>query len=126
MPSIFICRAFNWKLATNSTCGYDASCNLDRRYQIKARLLAQPNGSRQLSYLRNLESHQFHSLAGILFSDDFSIYRTALIPHAQVREHSTRSERANAWIFHLTDKIWMLPEVEDVTEQLRAAYEDLN
>ena len=47
--------------------------------------------------------------------------RAALVPHAQVLEHSTYQEHANGWRFMLRDEVGGWPGVQDVTEELRRA-----
>ena len=47
--------------------------------------------------------------------------RAALVPVAVVRARASRQEHVNAWRLMLTDAVWLLPGVEDVTDQVRAA-----
>lgn len=89
-------------------------------YQIKARRWTPHNKSRQLGALRGLPDGGFHFLAAVLFAPDYSIERAAIIPHALVYKESTYIEYTNSWKFLLRDVTWSWPEVEDVTEPLRA------
>ena len=60
----------------------------------------------------------FDYVAAVLFNEDFSILRAALIPHAQVVENANYVEATNSWRFLLRDEIWNLPAVKDVTTEL--------
>ena len=56
----------------------------------------------------------------MLFAPDFSIHRAAIIPIAVVKARVRRSSHTNSDVFHLRDDVWQLPDVADVTEQLRS------
>jgi hypothetical protein len=111
--------AFGWKLEENAASGHDATDNEGLRYQIKGRRLTAK--SRQLGFIRDLPGKKFDFLAAALFNPDFSVTRAALIPHALIEPRSRHSRNVNAWIFKLDDGVWALPEVRDVTNELRAA-----
>jgi hypothetical protein len=115
------CRAFNWTRAGNSAAGHDAVDASGRRYQIKARRIGTSRGTRQLSAIRNLEQDPFEVLAGILFDQNFTVHRAALIPIAVVKQRSTWSKHTNSRIFYLMDEVWTEPGVVDVSTELRAA-----
>lgn len=110
--------AFGWELSGNSAAGYDA-LDGETRYQIKARRLATRRASRQLSALRKLPEKPFDILAAVLFHSDFTVLRAALIPHDVVVNIARRTEHTNSWRLMLTDAVWDLAGVEDVTERLR-------
>lgn len=112
------CAAFGWTQAANSVKGFDAMGDDGTRYQIKARRIVLPTGSRELSAIRDLEG--FDILAGALFEADYRVMRAALIPAAVVRNHSTFYGHTNSHKFMLRDAIWDTPGVVDATEQLRA------
>jgi hypothetical protein len=112
--------AFGWQLAGNSSSGHDA---LDGtvRYQIKSRRLHRYNSSRQLSFIRKLPDAPFDYLAGVLFNEDYSVWRAAIVPHALLEPNCRFSKHANGWLFKLEDAVWGWPDVRDVTDELRAA-----
>ena len=124
-------KAFpKWKPAENSQKGFDAigPAPDKLRYQIKGRRIAERNGSRQLSAIRNLEERHFDFLAGLLFNKDYSVYKAALIPHSVLlglkreRKHISFQEHTNGHVFLLVEDIWEDPRVKDVTEKLRAVW----
>lgn len=86
---------------------------------MKCRRLTRYNNSHQLSAIRNLEKAHFDFLAGVLFNEDFSVMRAALIPSQVVKDHAAFVKHTNAWKFVLRDSIWTLPGVEDITERLQ-------
>jgi len=115
------CRAFGWQQADNSEKDADAVSDDGTRYQIKGRRLTRHNASRQLSAIRRLPGRNFDYVAGVLFGEDFSIKRAALIPHALVLENAKYVEATNSWRFLLKDEVWNWPGVEDVSANLRSA-----
>ena len=117
---VLFCRAFGWTREGNSAAGFDATDVAGQRYQIKARRMTDALGTRQLSAIRNLAATPFDQLAAVLFTSDFSIHRAALIPIAVVATRVRHSSHTNSDIFRLTDDVWALADVIDVTEELRA------
>lgn len=117
LAELIFCKVFDWARENNSTSGHDATDAAGVRYQIKARRLATPKGSRQLSAIRNLPADPFDHLAGILFDRDFAVIRAALIPIGIVRARAKRSNHTNSWKFILTDDVWNEPGVLDVTAE---------
>lgn len=113
------CNAFGWIQQGNSNAGYDAISNDDIRYQIKSRRLTKYNPSRQLSFIRKLELKQFDFLAAVLFNEDFSIWKAAIIPHKLIQPRSRFAKTPNGWLFNLEDNIWNLKGVIDVTKNLK-------
>jgi hypothetical protein len=95
-------------------------CNDDLRYQIKGRRLVGSNGSRQLSAMRDLDGGHFDFLGAVLFNEDFTIHRAAVIPVDVVRNLSTPDKHTRSSRFMLTDAVWDDPQVWDVTDKLRA------
>ncbi|MFZ5671937.1 MAG: hypothetical protein ACOZAM_03125 [Pseudomonadota bacterium] len=113
------CRAFDWKQAPRSMRDADATDCASVRYQIKGRRMTAQNASRQLGALRDLPQQGFDVLAAVLFREDYRVLRAALIPHARVVELAKRVERTNSWRFLLREAVWLLKDVEDVTEDLK-------
>lgn len=118
---LLFCRAFGWTLAGNSAAGHDAKCQNGIRYQIKARRITKHNGSRQMSALRNLDKDPFDHLAGVLVDSEFRVLKAILVPVDTVRSRSKHIEHTNSWKFMLTDDVWKLPGIVDVTEEIRRA-----
>jgi uncharacterized protein DUF6998 len=110
-------RAFGLTLVVNSGIGYDGIDANGIKYQVKARRMTPWNKSRQLGAIRGLGTgaDPFDQLVAILFEPEFGIQRAALMPIRVVRSMAKRHEYVNAWRFMLTDAIWKLPGVQDVT-----------
>jgi len=119
LAEYLFCEAFGWSQAGNSHANIDAIGPDGTRYQIKGRRLTRYNNSRQLSAIRDLESGHFDVLAGVLFNEDYSVMRAALIPHAIAIDRATFVERTNSHRFLLRDDIWNAAGVRDVTAELR-------
>jgi hypothetical protein len=115
------CRAFPWKQQPNSSTGYDAVDASGVRYQIKGRRPTVTNRSRELSVLRRLDEDVFEFLAAVLFALDYGVQRAALIPVEIVRAQAARSDHVNGWRFHLSDSVWEIPGVTDVTAASKTA-----
>jgi len=113
------CRAFGWSQEANSKAGYDAIDAQGTRIQIKARRPHRRNPSRQLSGIRNIEARPFDLLAGVIFSEDFTVAKAALVPFELVRSHARRSDHTNSALFYLRDEVWTWDGVRDVTQPLR-------
>ena len=116
-----VARALSLTLNASSTAGYDGIDPNGRKIEVKCRRLTRHNDSRQLSAIRNLESAHFDFLAGVLFNEDFSVMKAALIPYQVVKDHAVFVKHTNGWKFVLRDSIWTLPGVEDITSRLKAA-----
>lgn len=114
-----VAKALSLTLNTASTAGYDGVDPQGRKIEVKCRRITPHNGSRQLSVIRNLESAHFDFLAGVLFNEDFSVMRAALIPFDVVKEHAVFVKHTNGWKFVLRDSVWALAGVEDISERLR-------
>lgn len=114
------CRAFGWDMAPKSAKAADAVCAAGKLYQIKSRRITAHNPSRQLGVLRELDEAHFDFLAAILFDEDYSVLRAAIIPHAAVLADATYISRTNSWRFMLCDTVWDWPETRDVTSDMRA------
>jgi hypothetical protein len=120
LAEYLFCRAFGWKQAGNSNANVDAIGPDLVRYQIKGRRVTRYNKSRQLSALRDLEGAHFDFLAGILFSEDYSVLRAALVPYSVALERAAFVKRTNSHKLILRDDVWEAPGVRDVTTELRA------
>ncbi|PPC99401.1 MAG: hypothetical protein CTY31_10660 [Hyphomicrobium sp.] len=122
LAELLFCRAYpDWTRENNSASGHDAVCPAGIRYQIKARWLHKHNKSRQVSALRNLSNDPFDFLAGVLFDENFGIYRAAIIPLAVVKEKTKHVVHTNSGRFLLRDEIWNMLGVIDVTAKIRDA-----
>ena len=64
--------------------------------------------------------------AGVLFKEDFSVLRAALVPHAVVAERASYVEATNSWRLLLKDDIWNCSGVVDVTTEIAAAARNEN
>jgi hypothetical protein len=122
LAELLFCRAYpDWTREENSASGHDAVDSAGMRYQIKARRLHKLNNSRQLSALRNLSKDPFDFLAGVLFDENFGVYRAAIIPLAVIKERAKHVVHTNSGRFLLRDEIWNITGVEDVTAKIRDA-----
>lgn len=97
------------------------------KYQIKGRPVTGHNRSRQLSAIRGLEGTHFDFLAGVLFKEDYSVWKAALIPHTvllSLKEQKLISfqKHTNSYRFLLVDNIWRIPGVQDVTSRLQSVW----
>jgi len=117
---LLFCKAFGWSRERNSAAGHDAVDSTGIRYQVKGRRLTRHNLSRQMSAIRNLNKTPFDQLAGVLVDENFQVIRAALVPIAVVSAESVHVTHTNSWKFLLRDNVWNLPDVRDVTDELRA------
>jgi hypothetical protein len=120
LAEYLFCKAFDWAQADNSKANIDAICPAGVRYQIKGRRVTRHNKSRQLSAIRDLGGAHFDFLAGVIFSEDYTVLRAAIIPPVLVNERATFVARTNSHKFILRDDVWDAPQVRDVTAELRA------
>ena len=120
LAEYLFCKAFGWTQAGNSHANVDAVDSNGVRYQIKGRRLTRHNKSRQMSAIRDLGGTHFDYLAGVLFNEDYTVMRAALIPHAVAMSKSKFVEHTNSHKFMLRDDIWSAHGVRDVTAQLQA------
>lgn len=89
LAEYLFCRAFGWQQAHNSQANIDAIDANKLRYQIKGRRLTRFNRSRQLSAIRDFAGGHFDFLAAVLFAEDFTIVRAAIIPRGVVEQRAT-------------------------------------
>lgn len=119
LAEYLFCKSFGWKQADNSQPNVDAIGPDGMRYQIKGRRITRFNKSRQLSAIRDMAGSHFDFIAGVLFNEDFTVMRAALIPHATALKRSTYVAHTNSHRFLLRDSIWEADGVRDVTINLR-------
>lgn len=119
LAEYLFCEAFGWHQADKSNAHYDAIAQDGTKYEIKGRRITPTNKSRQLGALRDLKGSHFEYLAGVLFDEDYSVMRAAIIPRAVI-ERAPFVERTNSHRFLLRDEVWNAPGVRDVTLELRA------
>jgi hypothetical protein len=117
LAEYLFCAAFGWAQEDNSAKAFDAADAEGIRYQIKGRRMHRRNRSRQLSAIRSLDG--FDVLAAVLFDDDYSVMRAALIPVSVVRDRSSYISYTNSHKFLLRDDMWNIDGVIDVTSRLR-------
>jgi|SRR5580698_8444040 hypothetical protein len=120
LAEYIFCKAFRWKQAGNSSANIDAVGTDGIRYQIKGRRITRFNKSRQLSAIRDFDGGHFDFLAGVLFAEDYSIMRAALIPRDVVKARADFIQHTNSHKFLLRDDVWNAPGVRDVTAELTA------
>ena len=119
--------AFGWKLTPNSAKSHDAVDDHGVRYQIKARRLRIGTpGERKLGVMRALPDGGFDHLAAVLFDNDFTVRRAALVPHATVLALAAHIRHVNGWRFMLDDAVWDIDGVADATQMLRNAVETVD
>jgi hypothetical protein len=113
------CRALSLKSAPKSTKGYDAEDVKGNKYEIKARRRTIRRPPSRFSAIRKLDQGQFEFLIAVLFSEDFSVERSAIFSIELVRNEVIRQNHVNGWILPLNDKLWKLPGAEDITNKLK-------
>ncbi len=120
LAEYLFCKAFDWNQVGNSNANTDATGLEGRRYQIKGRRVTKHNNSRQLSAIRDLEGAHFDFLAGVIFSEDYTVIRAAIVPRLVVLERAKFVQRTNSYKFFLRNDVWSTLDVRDVTAELRA------
>jgi hypothetical protein len=120
LAEFLFCKAFGWTQAGNSHANVDAMARDGTRYQIKGRRMTRHNQSRQLSAIRDLVGAHFDYLAGVIFSEDYTVLRAAIIPRIITEQRSSFVVRTNSHKFILRDDVWEADGVTDVTAQLCA------
>lgn len=93
--------AFGWSLEANSNAGFDAVHD-GIRYQVKSRRVLTHNPSRQLGEFGSFEAQRFDVLAGVIFHDDYSVHRAALVPFDVVRRRSTVVQKRQRFLLRDT------------------------
>jgi hypothetical protein len=116
-----VAKALKLKLNALATAGYDGMNSRGEKFEVKCRRPTVHNRSRQLSAIRRLERKHFDFLVGVLFNPDFSVQRVARIPYSVVKKHAKYVEGTNSWKFILSDSVWSLPGVKDITRDVQKA-----
>ena len=120
LAEYLFCKAFGWKRSGNSNPKIDATGDNGARYQIKGRRMTRHNKSRQMGAIRDFPGKHFEFLAAVLFAEDYEVFRAAIVPYAVVETRAKFIEHTNSHKFILRDDVWTVPEVRDVTAELRA------
>ena len=118
------CRAFSLAPAEKSTKGYDATDSTGKKYEIKSRRKSVRSNPTRFSAIRDLQNRHFDLLVAVLFSQDFTVMRAALIPYDAVLKLAFRQEHVNGWILPIRDSLWSADGVVDVTMRLRHIQEE--
>ena len=119
-----VCKAFSLTSAEKSTKGYDATDGTGKKYEIKARRKSARSNPTRFSAIRDIQHRHFDFLVAILFSQDFTVMRAALIPYDCVIGLTFRQEHVNGWILPIRDNVWSADGVVDVTARLRRIQEE--
>lgn len=106
-------------LESNSAKGFDATDLQGRRYQIKGRRVTPENKSTQLGVIRNLDGKDFDFLVGVIFDETWQVCYAAKIPYQTVHLLATFRPHINGHIMHLRATIFDMPDVEDISHELR-------
>lgn len=105
------------KLESPCGAGHDGMDNAGSRFQVKGRRLTAHNKSRQLSFIRDIDSKPFDFLVGILFDAEFHVLRACVVPFEVVRRRCTFSKKVKAHRLILRDDVWDEDGVQDITTQ---------
>ena len=119
-----VCKAFSLTAAAKSTKGYDATDVQGKRYEIKSRRQSARSKPTRFSAIRDFEAQHFDILVAVLFFQDFTVKRAALIPYSVVRKLAFRQEHVNGWILPIRDSVWSADGVVDVSATLRKIQEE--
>ena len=113
-----VARAFDGELAPNSERSWDVTTSDGRRLQVKARVspIGSGAGTRQLSIIR---TWGFDQLAILLFDDDYSILRAALLPVDLVKEQARFVGHVNGYRVNANAALLATDGVVDITDLLR-------
>lgn len=114
-----VARKMNFKLAPNSTSGYDASDESGVRYQIKGRRITAHNKSRQLGVIRKLDQDTFDYLIAVVFDRSFDVLAVYQIPRQIISLYSRFSVHVNGHILQLRGEILNDKMVKNLTALFR-------
>jgi hypothetical protein len=120
LAEYLFCKALRWTQAGNSQANIDAFDEAGIRYQSKGHRTTRFNKSRQLSAIWDMAGSHFDFLAGVLFNEDYTVQRAAIIPHDVVLASAAYVSRTNSHRFLLRDDVWNALDVRDVTKELLA------
>lgn len=113
------------RLIGKSASGHDGEDASGQRYQIKSRRVTPHNASRQLSFMRNLESKPFDFLVGIIFDSEFRVHRACIVPFEVVQTLARFSKHVKAHRLILRDEVWGVEGVRDVTAEISKAAQEV-
>jgi hypothetical protein len=104
--------------------GYDAvDPQTGLTYQVKARQVTLPYMQPDLRGQGDLNEKPFDLLVGILLDGDYQVIRAAVVPLSIVQARAKPIAYNNGYRLHMASGLLNLPEVIDVTEQVRRASE---
>lgn len=102
--------------------GYDAvEPETGLRYQVKARQVVPPYMQPDLRGHGSLDDRPFDLLVGVLIGAQFEVIRAAVVPIEVVRARVKRIAATGGYAYrlHFARGLLSLPEVRDVTGELR-------
>ncbi len=111
-------RRLQLELVTKSTAGHDAVDSRGKRYEIKARRRTAGRPPSHFSAIRGLSDRHFDYFVGILFAEDFTVERAAILPFRAVTRIARFRKHVNGNIVYLRD-FWSAPAVRDVAGRLQ-------
>ncbi|MBN2269939.1 MAG: hypothetical protein JXN61_04950 [Sedimentisphaerales bacterium] len=114
-----VCCTLRLSPAGPSTKGFDATDASGNRYEIKARRRAKGTEPTRFSALRDFEGGHFRYVVLVLFADDYTIERAAVLTVSAVRKRAFYQKHVNGWIIPLNDRTWAGVGVRDVSRELR-------
>lgn len=120
--SQLLSRAFGWKRANGTRSRHLMVAPDGNRYWIKARF---PSRGLTLNFAAQPDAVPFDYLAVILFHDDFSLHRAALIPATIVAKEGRYKERKRQLQFSIRGDVWSLACVQDITTDLKRAEDQI-
>lgn len=122
LSELIAATALGLQLVGKSSAGHDAIDPTGLRYQVKGRRITAHNPSRQLSFIRGLETKPFDFVVGILFSAEFQVTRACVVPYEVVHRRAVFVAKVNGHRFLLRDELWNELNVRDITvETVQAA-----
>ncbi len=119
-------QAFRLKREENSTKSFDARCEAQLRWQIKARRLTSAKADTSLGVIRNLEAAGFDVLLAVYFDENFGVLAAYRIARAAVGRHAYHSAQNGGRVLRLTPGLLADVQCVDVSAELRAAAASLH
>lgn len=119
-------RALNLVLVTGGAQkGHDAEDpRTGATYQVKVRQVMPPYMQPDLRGQGALTGRPFDFLVGILIDGDYRVARAAVVPLSVVQARAKRIAYNNGFRLHMASGLLSLPEVRDVTAEVRRAAEE--
>jgi hypothetical protein len=115
------CHALGLVPSATSTKGYDATDSRHNRFEIKARRRATDTTPTRFSAIRDLNGRHFRYLVLVLFRDDYTVERGAVLTVSAVRKRAFYQKHINGWIVPLNENTWAGVGVREITRELRRA-----